>query len=177
MRFHDIPQFTKSASYAADISWLYLEKWYGDQVEETNFDVNPDFQRGYVWVPLQKTRYVEFILRGGTTGRDIFTNCPCWGRRLPKNNEYVLVDGKQRLEAVLGFLRNEVPIFGGHFRKDFTDEPNILTASFRWHVNDLKTRSEVLQWYLDLNSGGTVHSEEEFARVRKLLERALENEA
>ena len=44
-----------------------------------------------------------------------------------------------------------------------------MGQGFRWHVNDLSTYSEVLQWYLDLNSGGTVHTEEELNRVQQLL--------
>lgn len=38
------------------------------------------------------------------------------------------------------------------------------------NVNNLKTREEVLQWYIDFNAGGTVHSKEEIDRVKKLLE-------
>ena len=34
----------------------------------------------------------------------------------------------------------------------------------------VKTREEVLSWYLDLNSGGTVHTEEELTKVRGLIE-------
>lgn len=40
----------------------------------------------------------------------------------------------------------------------------------QWSVNELRTRAEVLRWYLQLNSGGVVHTEEELARVRALLE-------
>jgi hypothetical protein len=36
-------------------------------------------------------------------------------------------------------------------------------------VNELKTRREVLQWYLDLNAGGVVHTTKEIERVRELL--------
>ena len=38
-------------------------------------------------------------------------------------------------------------------------------------VNDLQTREEVLQWYLELNSAGTPHSKEELDRVKALLAR------
>jgi hypothetical protein len=79
------------------------------------------------------------------------------------------VDGKQRLDAVLGFMNNEVPIFGGNYFRDYTDKMDMLVARFRWNVNDLQTRDEVLQWYLDLNSGGTVHSPNELDRVRELI--------
>jgi hypothetical protein len=36
-------------------------------------------------------------------------------------------------------------------------------------VNDLKTKAEVLQWYLDINSGGVVHTETELEKVKRLL--------
>ena len=46
---------------------------------------------------------------------------------------------------------------------------NRIFSGLRININDLQTREEVLTWYLDFNSCGTVHSEEEIARVRKLL--------
>jgi len=172
-RFQDIPQFTRSAPYAVDISWEYLHLHYTRAIVEDQLDINPDFQRAYVWTPEQKVRYIEFILQGGMTGRDLYLNCPGWrmgrvGRNYPEG-WYVLVDGKQRLDAVLGFLNNEVPIFGGHYRRDYTDHPDMLKANFKWHVNDLETYPEVLQWYIDLNAGGTIHTDEEINRVKGLI--------
>lgn len=40
----------------------------------------------------------------------------------------------------------------------------------RFVVNELATRAEVLQWYIELNTGGTPHADAEIARVRSLLE-------
>lgn len=37
------------------------------------------------------------------------------------------------------------------------------------HVNNLKTEKEVLQWYIDMNAGGTPHTTEEIDRVKKLI--------
>lgn len=167
--FADIPRFIQCAGYAVDISWSELPRYYARTVTEYHLNVSPDFQRGYVWTPEQKVRYVEFILQGGATGHDIYTNCPDWdaGGR----TDYVLVDGKQRLDAVLGFLNNEFPVFGGNFRRDYTDWIR-HHARFKWHVNTLATRDEVLQWYIDLNSGGTVHSDEEIDRVRAMRDGA-----
>jgi len=173
MRFQDIPQFTKSAPYMVNVSLDYLSAHFTRYVVEYGLDVNPDFQRGYVWTLDQKTRFMEYMLRGGTSGLDPYINCPTFqsGRMGPEFPESwcVLVDGKQRLDAALGFVNNEVPVFGGHYMRDFTDKPRMTLCSFRWHVNDLKTRAECLQWYLDLNSGGTVHQPEELDKVRELL--------
>lgn len=38
------------------------------------------------------------------------------------------------------------------------------------NVNDLKTEREVLQWYIDMNAGGTPHTMEEIDRVKKLID-------
>jgi hypothetical protein len=170
MRFQGIPQFTRHPGYAVDQSWDDLNLTIEKYVKDYGLDLNPDFQRGYVWTPEQQTRFIEYGLKGGQSGRSIYFNHPNWNtgiKREPK--KFVIVDGKQRLEAVLAFLRNEVPIFGGHYYRDFEDSMNWVRHNFRFHINDLKTRAEVLQWYLDLNSGGTVHSDDELNRVRALL--------
>jgi hypothetical protein len=36
------------------------------------------------------------------------------------------------------------------------------------HVNDLKSKKEVLTWYIEMNAGGTPHSKEEIDRVTAL---------
>lgn len=53
-----------------------------------------------------------------------------------------------------------------------TSNPGPLELVDVISVNDLKTRAEVMQWYVDMNSGGTVHSAEEIDRVRSLIEEA-----
>jgi hypothetical protein len=45
----------------------------------------------------------------------------------------------------------------------------MLTARFSWNIAGLKTRKEVLEWYLNFNSGGSVHTEQELQKVRDLL--------
>ncbi len=168
MKYRDIPQFTRQAGYAVDVSWDYLPEHIKHYQNDYKLDLDPDFQRPHVWDDTKRTRYVEYILRGGIYGRDVYLNCTGWDS--DRIGACVLVDGKQRIEAVCRFLDNKLPIFGGHYRQDFEDRLRITGPSFKWHVNSLKTRAEVLSWYLDLNSGGVVHTEEELDRVRQLLE-------
>ena len=168
-RFQDIPQFPL-CHYRCDVAWPYLEEHIKAQ-QENGLDLDPDFQRAHVWTPEQQTAYVEYILQGGTSGKELYFNCKGWlrgGREL-----YVIVDGKQRLEAVREFMRGNVAVFG-HRRHAFTDKPDILNARFSWNVAALESRAEVLQWYLNFNAGGTIHTEEELARVRALLAKESE---
>ncbi len=161
-RFKDIPQLTSIGSYAVDVSIEFigttLIKWYPN--------LNPDFQRGYVWTQNQKIAYVEYLLRGGTSGRDIYFNHPNW--MTSYKGEMIIVDGKQRLDAVVLFLQNNIPAFGYTYDQYIDNIPSYISLKF--HVNNLATRAEVLQWYIEMNSGGTVHTELELYRVKQLLE-------
>ena len=38
------------------------------------------------------------------------------------------------------------------------------------NINNLKTEKEVLQWYVDLNEGGTPHTSEEIDKVKQMIE-------
>lgn len=166
--FNTIPQFTRSSSYAVDVGWGYLISHYEEHVSEYGLNINPDFQRGHVWTEDKQIAFVEFCLRGGRSAKELQFNCVNW-QSSGELGEYVLVDGLQRLTAAMRFMRNEIPAFGYKY-KQFSGNLRIHSPSFRWNVNDLDTRAEVLTWYLELNSGGVVHTDAELERVRKLLE-------
>lgn len=166
--FRDIQKFTKTSSYHIDLDWQAVEGWLKKQEREIGLDLNPEFQRDHVWSVEQQVRYVEFVLRGGKSSRDIYFNSPSYGE-VDYDSPLILVDGKQRLRAVECFLKNEIPAFGHFFEKYGDNLP--VWASFSVNINDLKTYKEVLQWYLDINSGGVVHTQEEIEKVRKLLEK------
>jgi hypothetical protein len=160
------------AHYEIHMGWNHLEDWLKQQAETgipgSGLDLDPDFQRAHVWTPEQQVSYVEFILQGGESSRLLYWNHPNWMSNF--KGYLTLVDGKQRLEAVRAFLRNEVPAFG-HTLKDM--EPRFLSkvdAHFMMRIAKLKTRKDILKWYLMINAGGTPHTKKELDRVRKLLE-------
>jgi hypothetical protein len=175
-KFRAIPQFTRSAKYVADVSWSHLEDHlFGYEKDSATmgmpFELDPDFQRAHVWDREKQIRFVEFVLRGGSSARTILFNCPGWQAVRPRprpDHRFVLVDGKQRLEAARAFLRGDFKAFG-YFYKEYTDRLP-LEARFTFHVNDLETNAEVLQWYIDVNAGGVAHTTEEIEKVRALLQ-------
>lgn len=170
-KFYEIKMFPH-CSWRCDVSWKYLENMIVSHSERGSgaLDLEPDFQRAHVWNDAQRTAYIEYILRGGTSGKELYFNCPGWGKNY--RGPYVIVDGKQRLEAVRRFMRGEIKAFG-YYRHEYEDAPDITSAKFSWNVAALETRREVLEWYLNFNAGGSAHTSEELERVRKLLEKEL----
>jgi len=166
-KFKDIPQFISSGNYSTDIPWDYLEDWLNKDRIGKKIDLNPDFQRGHVWSKKKQIDYIEYILSGGICSNNIMWNCPGW--MIDYKGPFQLVDGKQRLESVRKFLRNELKAFG-YYYSEYEDKLKITHYYFKMHVNNLPTRENVLKWYLQLNSGGVVHSIIEIRKVERLLE-------
>lgn len=167
--FQQIPKLTRSGNYQVNTQWKYLESWIQNMEQDLGLQLEPIFQRGHVWTREQQIAYVEFILRGGNTSKIIYFNYPSWHVNVKDGdyNDFVCVDGLQRLTAVRAFMRNEIPAFGTYY-KDF--KGHLPTdAELLLNVNDLRSEDEVLQWYIDLNSGGTPHDEDEIQRVKDML--------
>lgn len=165
--FKTIPRFTPMPNYRVTMSWDFMERWIQEH-SKYSIDMNPEFQRAHVWSEDQQRRYVEYILKGGASGREVYWNQSGWMNDF-KGTLY-LVDGKQRIEAVRRFMNNEIAIFDGDYRKDY-EGIMPLDASFNWNINTLKTYKEFLQWYIDLNDGGIAHTTEEIAKVKILLQK------
>ena len=172
MKFEDIERFTSWGDSTCDVEWNDLEWQLQSYIDNYGLDMDPDFQRGHVWTPDKQIAYVEYILKGGEFSKHIIFNCPGWQDTF--TGRMVLVDGKQRLQAVRLFMQDKLPVFGGNYLKDFQPYRKRLKVprrcEFRFHINDLATRKEILKFYLDLNSGGVVHTPEELDRVKKLIE-------
>lgn len=166
-KFSDIPKMTSFGSYSVTVPWGSIERTLESYRQGYDLELDPEFQRAHVWTEDKQIAYVQYILRGGHSSRDIFFNASNWNGGSQGGKMY-LVDGKQRLEAVRRFMNNEIPAFGT-LLKDYEDKPDFLRHSFNFRVNDLATYSEVLQWYIDLNDGGVAHTKEEIQKVRDML--------
>ena len=103
-KFKEIPQFTRDGSYAIDCSLPFLKDWVADEQNE-GLELNPDFQRGHVWTREQEIAYIEFLLRGGRTGRDLYFNKPSWNNPVPEASGVL---GRRRRQSVtsevIGFV-------------------------------------------------------------------------
>jgi hypothetical protein len=134
------------------------------------FDLDPDYQRPFVWSHSQDVAYIEWVLKGGHTGRDFWFSHSKWDQ-LSLDVPFELVDGKQRLNAITRFVKGEFSVFDNLYGRPLYFE-NVSTGGiyFTIHVCQFKNRAEILKWYLAYNVAGEPHTQEEINRVKKLLE-------
>ena len=173
MRWDEIPQLTSCRNSGFDAQLFRYFCHYIDEEVSAGLILEPDFQRGHVWTEEQQTAYIEYLLMGGTSGRTIYLNAKDIENPSPEARDYVCVDGLQRITAIQRFYHNEIPAYGQRYSQ-FEGVLSPTKYTIKVVVNDLRSREEVLRWYLELNAAGTPHSREELARVRALLDRERE---
>ena len=160
MRFSDIQKFPE-CKYHEDVALYRIPRVLASYDQDYGLDMNPDFQRGHVWTLQQKIDYVEFILRGGKSAREFYFNCGSWdgaeGTDIPK---MTCVDGLQRLTALVEFINDKFPAFGYKF-SEYEDNKRMCDYTFRFEVNNLKRKSDVIKWYIGMNTGGSKHTEKD----------------
>lgn len=156
-----------AATHGCDYGLKYLESGLRDT---WNVDIDPPYQRGHVWTTEQQSAFLGYWLQGGTVPT-------LWVWEPPRSKEYSgkarpeLIDGKQRLTAWLKWWHGEIAadINGQKVFVGDTDQKFRIHHMIHITFVRLESRADVLRFYLQLNGGGTPHSPNELARVRKLL--------
>jgi len=168
MKYRDIPQAIQEGSWCCNFTIRHFIERIDDWKSE-GLEMNPDFQRGHVWTVGQSKRYIEALLEGRVKNANtIYLNNSEFMNSGSRN--FYCVDGLQRYNAVKLFYENKLSIYNNIKLDDFEDKHILLRMLLlKINMNTLQTRKEVLQWYLEMNSGGTVHTKEELNRVKKLL--------
>lgn len=169
--FNDLPKYVCcDTMWSCDYGITAIEDALVMLGADAGCDLEPDFQRPHVWTAEQQVKYVEHLLMGGRSARDFWFNSPTWGISSGGAEPVVLVDGLQRITALRRFAAGDMRVFGQYAVGDITPRAVLNRLTIRLHVNTLATRREILAWYLQINAGGTPHSQEELDRVRQLMD-------
>jgi len=134
MNFSQIHQINKHLN-TTTVAWSDLTHFLAQYKHYYKLDLSLT----QVWSTKQQGFYIEYRLKGGFAGRDIYLNCPDLLHR-----QRVLIDGEQRLLSVQRFLNDEVPIFSGQCFSDFTDElPS--TVTFVFNITSLQHNDDIIK--------------------------------
>lgn len=133
----------------------------------TNLD--PEYQREYVWELEDKIKLIDSIFNHVDIGKFAFITLHDYSQ----DYLYEVLDGKQRVKAILDFYEDRFEYKGKKFselsnrdKNHFTDYPISIAE-----VKD-PTYEQKLQYFLHLNTGGKVMSEEHINKVRNMLNKS-----
>lgn len=174
-----------SSSYHVSLSRLEEQLKSLNQIMPLELDA--DFQRTYVWTTEQKIAFVENLLRRKVKSASILFNQYGYNLSLDQLNQidsdiagkFICVDGKQRLSACLDFVQGKLALFDGQLTyADLMSNQKIKLrilehrfAHLRFCFLNFESKRDLLNFYLELNSGGTVHSEQDLNKVKEILAR------
>lgn len=63
---------------------------------------------------------------------------------------------------------NDLKVFGLYY-DEFEGDPREVTTRISIRINDLQYEKDVLQWYIEMNEGGTPHTKEEIQKVKDMV--------
>ncbi|WP_368880403.1 DUF262 domain-containing protein [Proteus mirabilis] len=172
---HPIP--AETSYYHVDLYRLEKSIQTFETEDDMIVEMNPDYQRGHVWTLDQKIHYIENMLRfkfqpeirlNFPHYKDTHSKC----KNGLKKNVVTCIDGLQRYTAITEFANEKFKVFDNQVGVKDLD---CTAFSFkRLHcilkIYEFTDKKELLQFYIDLNAGGTFHTPDEINRVKKMKE-------
>lgn len=176
-RFASIVDPLPFSNYAVDFQMHRLKPQFETYANDYgSFEYCPDFQRGHVWTRDKQIAFIEAIARNtlSTSLLTITLNCPTFddGRVETDLSGFCIVDGLQRVTAIQDFIDGKFKVFDDQFGYDDFDMSrfSFKRVHIRVQVFSFAWKKDLLKYYISINSGGVVHSDDEIERVKKLLE-------
>lgn len=126
-----------------------------------------DYQRDYVWDLEDKQELIHSIFQGIDIGKFVFVE-----RKITSvEKSYEILDGKQRLNAIMEFYENRFKFKDVYFYELSKKDKNV----FRNHsissavVKENITEKQKLNLFVRLNSFGKVMSKEHLEKVKEMM--------
>lgn len=134
-------------------------------------DMNPDYQRDYVWTNEDKEKLIQSIFENVDIGKFILRHLNTQ-EYYEKNKSYEIIDGKQRLSALIEFYENRLEYKGCKFNdlspyeRHVFEEHNISVAE----VENVDRKTS-LQYFIMMNTCGKSMSEDDIQKAKDLYDK------
>jgi hypothetical protein len=124
----------------------------------------PAWQRDSVWTMAQKVSFIQSVYLGYDLGSVVVNDyVTLKGDKLAKFSD-CLIDGQQRLEAILEYTNSELPVYGLLWKELTRSEQNrFLMREIGKRMINCFDEDKLKQVYNHLNFSGTKHKESERA--------------
>ena len=144
-----------------------------DMYAEGEYDFDPEYQRGLVWTKEQKQAFIKALMIGKAEIQPIFI-------RNPKKGEWGLevLDGKQRLTAILEYVRGEFEVEGFYYKdlnnsdiRIFNYTPMVYTE-IKYYDNKVGLTAmpteQKIELFLQVNGYGQHVSDEHLEKIKNM---------
>lgn len=157
LSYRDEVKINFSASFIARIISAY---YHG-----TNMDT--PYQRGHVWGPEDKVRLIDSIFNNVDIGKFVLIQLPF---NDPSGCHYEILDGKQRMQAIIEFYEGRFEYKGFKFRDMHPFDRSHL-ENYLVHIAEVSegmSEKQKCQYFVKLNSYGKPQDEKHLAAVRAM---------
>jgi hypothetical protein len=129
-------------------------------------DLNPDYQRGLVWAEQDKELLINSIFNNLDIGKFVFVF-----KGYSEGNIYEILDGKQRVSAIVDFYLNKFP-YNGKYYNELSYYEQCFFENYNINIAQLEEISlkQKYRYFLLLNKTGKPVDKEHLERVEKLLD-------
>lgn len=163
--------FIQNKDIRIDFSNRWLESLL-IKVFHFGVDFEPEYQRGFVWEHKDKVALIDSIFHNVDIGKFVFVERPFE----PGKPDYEILDGKQRLSAIVDFYLNRFQYNGCYYNE-------LSTADMNWFLRHNisvaecrnLTEQQKLQYFIMLNTTGKTVDEAHMDEVKKLYRKRSEN--
>lgn len=135
-------------------------------------DMDPDYQRGNVWLIEDKVKLIDSIFNNVDIGKFAFIKVPY----RENGPSYECLDGKQRVTAIVEFYESRFKYKGFYF-KDLHPADQNHFEEYPVSIAHLRPMSDAqkYQYFLKLNTGGKPVDPSHLRFVSNLLENTTQN--
>lgn len=154
-----------------DLQLNYSQRSLGDGLlgcyYSFGIDLNPIYQRDFVWTHEDNLYLIDSIFNNIDIGKFVFVHKPF----KKGDTSYEILDGKQRLHAILHFYQNEYS-YNGLFYNDLSKHEKNHFENYNISYAQLEniTLEQKLRYFLSLNVTGKVMDKSNILRVEKMLQ-------
>jgi len=141
-----IARISQSMQSSLDIAW--------NMVLRDGVNMNPDYQRGSVWGLEDKVKLIESLFQHREIGTFVFRRLGMEGWK--NGVSYEIVDGKQRLEAIVDFRLGKFKVYGRYYHEMNPEDLHTLRNNmFRYSViNEDVPLKKIIEMFVLLNTTG-----------------------
>lgn len=138
-------------------------------------DFNPSYQRELVWADKDRESLLDSIFMGADIGRFVFREKDADEIQTHNDPCYEIVDGKQRMMALLDFYADRYP-YRGVLYSDLSAKDQLTFRNASVSIADAKnlTRRDTLRLFIMLNRGGRPVSDEVIRKAEEMLSKIQE---